>query len=103
MHSILIITFKSHQNFLIEQSYSCTIRYFDRPYSFCELVTLPTKISDDTLAFLFNKCNLDYVGPICYHYLQIECRHMLAVVTITLHTGYMNTNTVNRGKKKTYY
>ena len=43
---------------LIEQSYSCTIRYFDRPDSFCELVTWPTKISDDTLAFLFNKCNL---------------------------------------------
>ena len=43
---------------LIEQSYSCTIRYFDRPDSFCELVTWPNKISDDTLAFLFNKCNL---------------------------------------------
>jgi hypothetical protein len=45
---------------LIEQSYSCTIRYFDRPDSFCELVTWPTNISDDTLAFLFNKCNLYY-------------------------------------------
>jgi hypothetical protein len=45
---------------LIEQSYSCTIRYFDRPDSFCELITWPTKISDDTLAFLFNKCNLIY-------------------------------------------
>ena len=45
---------------LIEQSYSCTIRYFDRPESFCELVTWPTKISDDTLAFLFNKCNLSF-------------------------------------------
>ena len=43
---------------LIEQSYSCTIRYFDRPDSFCELVTWPTKIFDDTLAFLFNKCNM---------------------------------------------
>jgi len=30
---------------LIEQSYSCTIRYFDKPDSFCELVTWPTKIS----------------------------------------------------------
>ena len=46
---------------LIEQSYSCTIIYFDRPDSFCELVTWPTKISDDTLAFLFNKCNIDVV------------------------------------------
>ena len=45
---------------LIEQSYSCIIRYFDRPDSFCELVTWPTNISDDTLAFLFNKCNLYY-------------------------------------------
>ena len=44
--------------FLIEQSYSCTIRYFDRPDLFCELVTWPTKISDDTLAFLFNTCNI---------------------------------------------
>jgi hypothetical protein len=43
---------------LIEQSYSCTIRYFDRPDSFCELVTWPTKISDDKLAFLFNKCTI---------------------------------------------
>ena len=43
---------------LIEQSYSCTIKYFDRPDSFCELVTWLTKISDDTLAFLFNKCNI---------------------------------------------
>ena len=43
---------------LIEQCYSCTIRYFDRPDSFCGLVTWPTKISDDTLAFLFNKCNI---------------------------------------------
>jgi hypothetical protein len=32
--------------------YSCTIIYFDRPDSFCELVTWPTKISDDKLAFL---------------------------------------------------
>ena len=45
---------------LIEQSYSCTVRYFDRPYSFCELVTWPTKISDDTITFLFNKCNIFY-------------------------------------------
>jgi hypothetical protein len=37
-----------------KQSYSCTIRYFDRPDSLWELVTWPTKISDDTLAFLFN-------------------------------------------------
>ena len=43
---------------LIEQSYSCIIRYFGRPDSFCELVTWPTKIFDDTLAFLFNICNL---------------------------------------------
>ena len=43
---------------LIEQSYSCTIRYFDRPDSFCELVTWRIKIADDTLAFLFNKCNI---------------------------------------------
>jgi hypothetical protein len=43
---------------LIAQSYSCTIRYFDMPDSFCELVTWPTKIYDDTLAFLFNKCNV---------------------------------------------
>jgi hypothetical protein len=42
---------------LIEQSYSCSIRYFDRPNSFCELVAWPTKISDDTLAYLFNKCS----------------------------------------------
>ena len=43
---------------LIEQSCSCTIRYFDRPNSFCDLVTWPTTISDDTLAFLFNICNI---------------------------------------------
>ena len=44
---------------LIEQSYSFTIRYFDWSDSFCDLVTWPTIISDDTLAFLFNKCNMD--------------------------------------------
>jgi len=49
-----VARYKSH----IEQSYSCTIRYFDRPDSFCELVTWPTKIYDDALAYLFNKCNL---------------------------------------------
>ena len=43
---------------LIEQSCSCTIRYFDRPDSFCDLVTWPTTISDDTLAFLFYICNI---------------------------------------------
>ena len=51
--------------FNIEQSYSCTIRYFNRPDSFCELVTWPTKISDNTLAFLFNKCNLISTFSIC--------------------------------------
>jgi hypothetical protein len=43
---------------LIEQSCSCTIKYFDRPDSFCDLVTWPTTISDDTLAFLFYICNI---------------------------------------------
>ena len=27
-----------------------------------KLVTWPTKISDDTLAFLFNKCNIFHMG-----------------------------------------
>jgi hypothetical protein len=43
---------------LIEQSCSCTIRYFDRPYSFWDLVAWPTTIFDDTLAFLFYICNI---------------------------------------------
>ena len=43
---------------LIEQSCLCTIRYFDRPDSFCNLVTWPIIISDDTLTFLFNICNI---------------------------------------------
>jgi hypothetical protein len=43
---------------LIEQSCLCTIRYFDRPDSFCDLVTWPITISDDTLTFLFNICNI---------------------------------------------
>jgi hypothetical protein len=44
---------------LIKQSYSCTIRYFDMLIG--QLVTWSTKISDDTLAFLFNKCNILFV------------------------------------------
>ena len=44
---------------LIKQSYSCTIIYFDILIG--QLVTWPTKISDDTLAFLFNKCNILFV------------------------------------------
>jgi hypothetical protein len=43
---------------LIEQSCLCTIRYFDRPDSFCDLVTWPTTIADDTFPFLFYICNI---------------------------------------------
>ena len=43
---------------LIEQSCLCTIRYFDRPDSFCDLVTWSTTIVDDTFAFLLYICNI---------------------------------------------
>ena len=55
-HSTLIDV--SRYRSFIEQNYSCSIRYFDRPDSFRKPVTWPTKIYDDILAFLFNKCNL---------------------------------------------
>ena len=70
----------------IEQSYSCTIRYFDRPDSFCALVTWPTKIYDDTLAFLFNKCNLTYEqNCIIFKYVTdyIKCSKKIPLVYIT--------------------
>ena len=55
--SLTLIDFARYKS-LIEQSCSCTIRYFDRSDSFCVLVTWPTTISDDTLVFLFNICNI---------------------------------------------
>ena len=58
---------------LIEQRCSCTIRYFDRPDSFCKLVTWPTKISDDTLAYLFNKCNIT-LETSCSEFIYIVCQ-----------------------------
>jgi hypothetical protein len=56
---------------LIEQSCSCTIIYFDRPYSFCDLVTWPTTISDDTL--LYTQISLLYHVKVLSQYMLDKC------------------------------